>query len=70
MLEGSAVAASFYSELATTRASIDGALPDLRQQLAQAGFNPGEFHSFSGKIGVDESPAVAAYNEALIDIEV
>ena len=70
MLEGSAVAASFYSERAATRADIDAALPELRRQLTDAGFEAGEFHSFSGGFKLDQAPLTAALGEALIDIEV
>ena len=70
VLEGSAVAASFYSERAATRANIDAALPELRRQLIDAGFDAGEFHSFSGGFKIDQSPLAAAVGEALIDIEV
>lgn len=70
VLEGSAVAASFYSERATTRADIDAALPELRRQLTDAGFEAGEFHSFSGGFKIEQSPLAADIGEALIDIEV
>lgn len=69
LLEGQAVAASFYSENESTRASIEAELPQLRRQLINAGFDPGEFHSFPGKPSQARQPGAADFSEALIDLE-
>jgi hypothetical protein len=70
VLEGRAIAASFYSEQAQTRERIETELPQLRQQLSRAGFAPGEFHSFPGKPASNRAPTSADFPEALVDIEV
>ena len=70
ILQGITVAASFYSEQKQTRTRIEGALPLLKQQLVGAGFSPGEFYSFAGKLAHNQAPATTAYSEALVDIEV
>jgi len=70
VLEGRAIAASFYSEQAQTRERIETELPQLRRQLSRAGFAPGEFHSFPGKPAPNRAPAAADFSEALVDIEV
>jgi flagellar hook-length control protein FliK len=69
-LESSTVAASFYSEQEQTRHRIEQALPQLRQQLTDAGFIPGDFHSFVGEPTQKNSISASAYSESLIDIEV
>ncbi|MCP4387907.1 MAG: flagellar hook-length control protein FliK, partial [Gammaproteobacteria bacterium] len=70
VLEGHAVGASFYCERAQTRERIEMELPLLRQQLTSAGFTPGEFHSFPGKLAPDRTPTTSDFAESLIDIEV
>ncbi len=70
VLAGCTVGASFYSEQAQTRESIEMELPQLRQQLSRAGFTPGEFHSFPGKPAPKQAPTAADFSEALVDIEV
>jgi len=70
ILQGITVAASFYSEQKQTRTRIEGALPLLKKQLIGAGFSPGEFYSFAGKLAHNQAPATTAYSEALVDIEV
>jgi hypothetical protein len=70
VLEGRAIAASFYSEQAQTRERIETELPQLRQQLSRAGLTPGEFHSFPGKPAPNQAPTAANFPEALLDIEV
>ena len=69
VLAGFSVAASFYCTRESTRDQVERALPELRRQLAGAGFEPGELHSFPGgaatpKTGFEPPP------EALLDIEV
>ncbi len=68
-LEGRALAASFYSDQHQTRNRIDQALPELRQQLLDAGFSNCEFHSFPGAPANTPPPARTGYSESLIDIE-
>lgn len=68
-LEGQALSASFYSEQDQTRNRIDQALPELKQQLHQAGFTNCEFHSFPGAATINPPPARTGYSESLIDIE-
>ena len=70
VLEGMAVAASFYSEREQTRENIDTALPQLRQQLSAVGFTPGEFHSFQGRAAPKRESTATDFSESLIDIEV
>lgn len=70
VLEGCAIAASFFAEQALTRERIEAELPRLRQQLSRAGFNPGEFHSFPGEPAPARPRSAASYSEALIDIKV
>jgi hypothetical protein len=69
-LESSTVAASFYSEQEQTRHRIEQSLPQLRQQLTDAGFAPGDFHSFTGNPTQKNSLSAKVYSESLIDIEV
>ena len=69
-LESSTVAASFYSEQEQTRHRIEQALPQLRQQLTDAGFAPGDFHSFTGNPTQKNNLSAKVYSESLIDIEV
>ena len=69
-LQGVTVAASFYCENSRTRAQVEQALPELKQQLSVAGFDAGELHSFAGKPGQSRVAATTSYAESLIDIEV
>jgi hypothetical protein len=64
------VTASFYSEQDQTRCRIEQALPELQQQLRDAGFMTGEFHSFAGNSAQPRTTATSGYSESLIDIEV
>ena len=68
-LEGRALAASFYSVQDQTRNRIDQALPQLKQQLLNAGFTNCEFHSFPGTPANTPPRARTGYSESLIDIE-
>ena len=68
-LEDQALAASFYSDQDQTRIRIDQALPELKQQLLNAGFSNCEFHSFPGAPANTPPPARTGYSESLIDIE-
>ena len=68
-LQGFRIAASFYSDWTATQESIESALPQLRQQLVAAGFDPGEMHSFPGNMA-PAADSVAEFVESLIDIEV
>jgi len=68
-LEGRALAASFYSDQDQTRNRIDQALPELKQQLLNAGFTNCEFHSFPGAPAHSPPPSRTGYSESLIDIE-
>ncbi|MDH3535243.1 MAG: flagellar hook-length control protein FliK [Gammaproteobacteria bacterium] len=70
VVEGLAVAASFYCEREPTRERIGAALPQLRQRFCTAGFSPGEFHSFPGRAAPEPTPSAADFCESLIDIEV
>jgi len=70
VLEGCAIAASFFAEQALTRERIEAELPQLRQQLSRAGFSPGEFHSFPGEPAPARPPSAANFSETLIDIKV
>lgn len=69
VLEGRAIAASFYSEHELTRDRIEAELPLLRQQLSSAGFTPGEFHSFPGAPASVQASKPPEFSEALVDIE-
>ncbi len=69
VLEGLALAASFYSEQVDTRDRIETSLPDLTRQLTEAGFQPGGLYSFQGRPAATTTAAVG-YSESLIDIEV
>ncbi|MBT8435560.1 MAG: flagellar hook-length control protein FliK [Gammaproteobacteria bacterium] len=68
-LEDQALSASFYSDQDQTRNLIDQALPELEQQLLNAGFTNCEFHSFPGATANTPPPARTGYSESLIDIE-
>ncbi len=68
-LEDQALSASFYSDQDQTRNLIDQALPELKQQLFNAGFTNCEFHSFPGAPAKTPPPARTGYSESLIDIE-
>ena len=68
-LEDQALSASFYSDQDQTRNLIDQALPELKQQLLNAGFTNCEFHSFPGAPANTPPPARTGYSESLIDIE-
>jgi flagellar hook-length control protein FliK len=70
VLEGLTIAASFYAEYAATRERIEAELPQLRQQLSQAGFMPGEFHSYPGRPAADRGAVPTEFTESLVDIEV
>ncbi len=69
VLEGRAIAASFFSEHELTRDRIEAELPLLRQQLSSAGFTPGEFHSFPGAPASLQASKPPEFSEALVDIE-
>ena len=69
LLQGMAVAASFYSDNENTRNRIETELPQLRQQLSRAGFSPGEFHSFPGLPVQATQPGAVNFAESLIDLE-
>jgi len=69
-LQREEVAASFYCEKSHTRIRVEQALPELKQQLAVAGFTTGEFHSFPGKPVQPQASTASRYTESLIDIEV
>lgn len=70
ILQGNKVSASFYSAEEQARSRIDGALGGLREQLAGAGFLPGEFFSFTGKPAKPSRPQGLRFSESLLDIEV
>ncbi len=69
VLEGNAVAASFYCALDETRVRVELELPLLRQQLSRAGFDPGEFHSFTGLPAADQATDRPVFSESLLDVE-
>lgn len=69
-LQGMTVAASFYSQLPSTRETIEQALPELKHQLSRAGFDFAELHSFAGTSVPTIGAPGAGFDEALIDIEV
>jgi hypothetical protein len=68
-LEDQALSASFYSDQDQTRNLIEQALPELKQQLFNAGFSNCEFHSFPGAPANTPPPARTGFSESLIDIE-
>jgi flagellar hook-length control protein FliK len=68
-LEDRALAASFYSDQDQTRNRIDQALPELKQQLLDAGFTNCEFHSFPGTPADSPPSSRSGFSESLIDIE-
>ena len=70
ILQGNQVSASFFSVDEQTRTRIDHALTDLREQLAGAGFVPGEFFSFAGVPARPSRPQGMKLSESLLDIKV
>ena len=70
ILQGTSVCASFYSAEAHTRDSIEQTVPELRQQLAAAGFLCGEIHSFLGKLSRPAHGETIRVMESLLDIKV
>jgi hypothetical protein len=70
ILESYTVAASFYCEQEITRSKIDQAIPDLKQQLSNAGFQSGEIQSFAGKLARPKWVDPVRVSDSLLDIEV
>ncbi|MEM7561686.1 MAG: flagellar hook-length control protein FliK [Pseudomonadota bacterium] len=69
-LQDENLAVSFYSENPRTRDRFDAALPMLRTQLLEAGFIPGELHSFQGIPTAQQSMPSLRGIESLLDIRV
>lgn len=69
VLEGLAVAASFYCAHDQSRDRIEQALPELRQQLDAAGFVAGELHGFVAAAETTTGDRAYRIDDALIDVE-
>ena len=69
-LAGDRVGASFYCAHEDTRARVEQDLPKLRLQLARAGFETSELHSYTMAPDVPSQNTIPRPQNSLIDIEV
>ena len=69
-LVGEHVSSSFYCEREETHQQFEASLPSFRQQLIQAGFEPGEINSYNAPPKASPVKDPLRMSESILDIEV
>ena len=69
-VDGNLISTTFWANQEDTRLKIDRALPEFKQQLLTAGFEPGQFFSLAGPAPTAVEQVRQHFSDTLLDIKV